>query len=108
MIFRGKQLKDSDSINTYKITNLDVIHLVAKTTIESQTDSNATDIEPSFSRDRGVSRSISSLLNLGRSTGRGVLDTINFGELPMEVTNSSRRRRNLREDSSGILIVELN
>lgn len=103
MIFRGKQLKDNDSINTYKISNLDVIHLVAKTTIENQTE-NTTETEPSTNRDRGVSRSISSLLNLGRSTGRGILDTINFGDLPMGVTNTSRRRRNLREDSSGKIL----
>ncbi len=104
MIFRGKQLKDNDSINTYKISNLDVIHLVAKTAIENQTENNATETEPDSRRDRGVSRSISSLLNLGRSTGRGILDSFNFDELPMEVTNSSRRRRNTREDSSGIYL----
>lgn len=102
LIFRGKQLKDTDSINTYKISNLDVIHLVAKTTIENQTE-NTTETEPSSTRERGVSRSISSLLNLGRSSGRGILDTINFGDLPMEVSNTSRRRRNTREDNSGKL-----
>ena len=34
LIFRGKQLKDNDTVKTYKISNFDVIHLVAKTTIE--------------------------------------------------------------------------
>jgi hypothetical protein len=104
LIFRGKQLKDDDSVNTYKISNLDVIHLVAKTTFENQTE-NTTETEPS--RERGVSRSISSLLNLGRSSGRGILESINFGDLPMELSNTSRRRRNTRDDNSGILKFQI-
>jgi len=103
LIFRGKQLKDNDSVNTYKISNLDVIHLVAKTTFENQTE-NTTETEPSRER---VSRSISSLLNLGRSSGRGILDSINFGDLPMEVSNTSRRRRNTRDDNSGIPKIQI-
>jgi len=81
--------------------------LVAKTTIETRTENTTeTDNPTSRERERGVSRSISSLLNLGRSTGRGFLDSLSFGELPMEVTNTntSRRRRNLREETSGKLI----
>ena len=89
-------------MNTYKISNLDVIHLVAKTTIETHNE-NTTETDNNSSRERGVSRSISSLLNLGRSNGsRGIFDSLNLGELPMEVTNSSRRRRNNRDDNSGI------
>ncbi len=100
LIFRGKQLKDSDTVNTYKISNLDVIHLVAKTTIESQAENTT---ETDGNRERGINRSISSLMNIGRSSGRGFLDSLSLGELPIEVANTSRRRRNNRDDTSGNL-----
>ncbi len=40
LIFRGRLLRDSDLISFYKITDLDVIHLVAKTREQEESPSN--------------------------------------------------------------------
>ena len=40
LIFRGRLLRDNDLISLYKITDLDVIHLVAKTGEQAESPSN--------------------------------------------------------------------
>jgi ubiquilin len=62
LIFRGRLLKDTDSISHYKISDLDVVHLVAKTgeqTNNTEESAMNTDSNPR----RRSSDSIFSLMN---------------------------------------------
>ena len=94
LIFRGKQLKDADSVNSYKISDLDVIHLVAKTNIETVSENTTETDQSQF--ERGSSRGFSSLFNFPNAP-RGIL---NLGEAPM-MSSTGRRRRLNREDTTG-------
>ena len=95
LIFRGKQLKDTDSVNTYKICDLDVIHLVAKTNVESVSENTTETDQPQLERGRGFS----SIFNLG-GPSRGMF---NLNEVPF-MPSVGRRRRLNREDNTGKII----
>ena len=92
MIFRGKQLKDNDSVNFYKISDLDVIHLVAKTNIDTNNENTIETEPPLIERGRGLN----SIFNIPvRSRGM-----FNLNEVPF-MPGLGRRRRISREDNTG-------
>ena len=94
LIFRGKQLKDEDSVNTCKISDLDVIHLVAKTNMQTVSDNTTETDPPTLERER--ERGFSSIFNVP-SFPRGVF---NLNQPPL-MTSIGRRRRHNREDNTG-------
>jgi hypothetical protein len=59
LIFRGRLLKDTDPLSSYKITDLDVVHLVAKTAEQVENsinnEENAMNSESSNTRRRDTS-----------------------------------------------------
>ena len=63
LIFRGRLLKDSDSISHYKISDLDVVHLVAKTGEQQNSNSEESAMNTESNTQRRRSDSIFSLMN---------------------------------------------
>lgn len=63
LIFRGKLLKDSDELSLYKIADLDVIHLVAKTAEQRNEEENEMNNDSSHTSRRTENSSMVNLMN---------------------------------------------
>ena len=104
LIYRGKLLKDADLLRIYKISDLDVIHLVAKTGTETITN-NSQQEEQAMNNDSNATRvrdhSFSNIINRFFNTENSSTENVSFpNSLGSNNTMLGRRSRR-REESAG-------
>jgi hypothetical protein len=100
LIYRGKLLKDSDVLSSYKISDCDVIHLVAKTSERNEEESEMNN--ESINTERNHNSPFLSLMNRVLGEGGQVSQdrTNTRALLPAIIGRRSRRNHTNREDAT--------
>ncbi len=108
LIYRGKLLKDNDALSLYKISDLDVIHLVAKTAEQRAEEEAGINNDSNNSTRRNENSSMLNLMNRmfrldnaeGATDNNGTLGGNNRGAFIPAIVGRRSRRSALREQNT--------